>query len=110
MTAPRHVHLSTPVVAPRSAVSVSQQVNLDGVLKALRSCTRRLQATFASHQIELQVLEKLYYKGNNQHRTALFWRRIADVRRFGKRVASIRIQEHLETLRVSFWGDPSQHR
>ena len=32
------------------------------------------------------MLERLYYKGKNQHRTALFWQRVAEMRKFGERV------------------------
>lgn len=110
MAAPRHVSPPKPVCSPRNLVSATQQADIDRILKDLKSCTRRLHAAFASHQVELQILEKLYYKGNNQHRTALFWRRVSDVRRFGKRLESVRILEHLETLRLTFWGDASQHR
>ncbi|EKM55403.1 uncharacterized protein PHACADRAFT_208922 [Phanerochaete carnosa HHB-10118-sp] len=109
MAAPRHVPLPEPVCSPKTTLDATRQAGIDKILKDLKSCTRRLQAAFASHQVELQILEKLYYKGNNQHRSALFWRRVSDVRRFGKRLESIKIHEHLGTLRFAFWGDSSRH-
>ncbi|GJE87206.1 hypothetical protein PsYK624_032890 [Phanerochaete sordida] len=100
--------LPSPVCMPRASLDAAQQAGIDRVLKDLKSCTRKLQAAFASYHVELQVLERLYYKGNNQHRHALFWRRVADVRRFGKRLESVQIHENIETLRLAFWGDASQ--
>ena len=110
MAAPRHVNIPSPICSPRNTLTTVQQGNVDAVLKDLKACTRRLQAALASFQIELQILEKLYYKGNNQHRTALFWRRVADVRRFGRRLETLKIQESLDTIRLSFWGQPSERR
>lgn len=110
MTAPRRVDLLFPACSLRNALTNAQQGNIDSVLKDLKTCARGLQAAFASHQVELQVLEKLYYKGNNQHRTALFWRRVADVRRYGKRLEDLKVHEHLESVRLSFWGEASERR
>ncbi|KAI0082715.1 hypothetical protein K474DRAFT_1670903 [Panus rudis PR-1116 ss-1] len=94
--------------SPRSLLEPSQCVSLDAVLKDLKTCTRRLQAAASSQQTELQVLRRLYYKGNNQHRTALFWRRVAEIRRYGNRLETLNIPSAIEALRLSFWGSPSE--
>ena len=80
--------------------------NVDGIIKNLKICTRRMQTVLASHQTELRVLEKLHYKGNNQHRTALFWRRVVDIRRCGRRIAEFGAEELATKVRLSFWDNP----
>ena len=80
---------------------------MDAVLKQLKACSRRLQAALDSHRTELQILERLYYKGKNQHRTALFWQRIAGLRKFGERVDEMHMDGVVESVRLWFWGEPS---
>uniref|UniRef100_A0A5K1K0Y4 Cell surface hydrophobicity-associated protein n=1 Tax=Ganoderma boninense TaxID=34458 RepID=A0A5K1K0Y4_9APHY len=107
MTPPRRVpspHLSC---LQRSSLDPGYHYVVDAVLKQLKACSRRLQTTLDSHRTELQVLERLYYKGKNQHRTALFWQRVAELRKFGERVDEMRMEEVVENLRLSFWGEPS---
>ncbi|KIP09110.1 hypothetical protein PHLGIDRAFT_126562 [Phlebiopsis gigantea 11061_1 CR5-6] len=105
MTAPRRVDIPLPICSPRNTLNIAKQGSIDSILKDLKACTRKLQVAFASHHVELQVLEKLYYKGSNQHRSALFWRRIADVRRHARRLEEVKIHEQVDALRFSFWGD-----
>ncbi|KAH8106699.1 hypothetical protein BXZ70DRAFT_914718 [Cristinia sonorae] len=88
---------------PRSNLAQEHCTVVDKVLKDLKSCTRRLHAALLSQHTELRILDQLYYKGNNQHRTALFWNRIEEVRRFGKRVEKLEVYDTVESLRVSFW-------
>lgn len=99
-----------PLSSPRASLSSASHSIVDVILKDLKICTRRIQAALSSHRAELQVLEKLYYKGNNQHRTALFWRRVSDIRRCGRRVDEIQLQEVVERLRQSFWGEAAQQK
>ena len=106
----RRVTLPTPVCAPRNSVNQESHPVVDAVLKDLKICTRRLQAALSSHRTELQVLEKLHYKGNNQHRTALFWRRVADIKRSARRIEELELFDVVEKVRLSFWGDPSLHK
>jgi len=54
---------------------------------------------------EWQILERLYYKGKNQHRSALFWRHVGEVRRILKRMVGsgkFRASNTLECVRGSF--------
>lgn len=80
---------------------------VDAVLKQLKACSRRLQAALSSYRTELQVLERLYYKGKNQHRAALFWQRVTELRKLGERVGEMHMDKVIEDLRLSFWGGPS---
>ena len=86
---------------PRSALEASYYPAIDTVLKQLKTCSRRLQAALASHRAELQILERLYYKGKNQHRTTIFWRHVADMRRFGGRLDETHIDDVVETYECS---------
>ncbi|KAI0670454.1 hypothetical protein C8Q78DRAFT_126522 [Trametes maxima] len=103
----RHVPPPPLVCSPRTAVDSTSIPAVDAALKQLKACSRRLQAALACHRTELQVLERLYYKGKNQHRAALFWQRVAEIRRMGSRVDEMHMDEAVESLRLAFWGDPS---
>lgn len=105
MTARRFVAPPSLLCSPRSSLTASFYPEIDAVLKQLKSCARRLQAALSTHRAELQVLERLYYKGKNQHRTALFWQRVAEMRRYGDRLEGMNIYDLVERLRLSFWGD-----
>lgn len=110
MAARRFVDIPAPVASPRQTLAPDLYAIIDSILKDLKICARRLQAAFTSHQAELRVLERLYSKGNNQHRTALFWRRVADVRRCGRRVDETKLPELVDRFRLSFWGETAQQK
>jgi hypothetical protein len=59
---------------------------------------------------ELQILERLYYKGKNQHRAALFWKRVSEVRRYARRLDGVGLPDVVERLHRSFFGDDATHR
>ncbi|KAI0807095.1 hypothetical protein C8Q74DRAFT_1362639 [Fomes fomentarius] len=103
----RHVLPPSLVCSPRTSLQTEKRPAVDAVLKQLRACSRRLQAVLSSCRTELQVLERLYYKGKNQHRTALFWQRVAEMRKLGERVDEMHIDDVVESLRLSFWGERS---
>ncbi|KAH9951346.1 hypothetical protein B0H21DRAFT_278183 [Amylocystis lapponica] len=107
MMAQRTAAPPQPSYSPRAAADSAARPQLDAVLKQLKSCTRRLRAALESHRTELRVLERLYYKGKNQHRTALFWRRVVEMRRYGGRLEGMNVHTLVEDLRLAFWGDPS---
>ena len=104
----RHVQPPSAIYSPRASLAPDKSPAIDSVLKQLKACSRRLQAALATHHTELQVLERLYYKGKNQHRTALFWQRVAEMRKFGERVEEMHMDDVVESLRLSFWGEPSR--
>ncbi|TBU50694.1 hypothetical protein BD309DRAFT_995798 [Dichomitus squalens] len=103
----RHVPSPSPKCFPRYALEPGLHPAVDAVLKQLKACSRRLQAALVSHRTELQVLERLYYKGKNQHRTALFWQRVAEMRKLGERLDEMHMDDVVESLRLSYWGEPS---
>lgn len=109
MAARRHQVPSPLSCSPRSALNSASHQDVDSILKQLRSCTRRLQIALSSHRLELQVLERLYYKGKNQHRTALFWRRVVEIRRYGDRLQEMDAFNLVENIRLLFWGDTTLH-
>jgi len=96
--------LSLPPYCLRSDLPKEKHSSVDAALKDLKACTRRLLTVAQSQRVELQILDQLHYKGNNQHRSALFWNRIEEARRFGKRVEGLEVYDTVESLRVSFWG------
>ena len=108
MQARRTVNIPPATCLPRSTLDASIHSSIDSALKDLKQCTKRLQTALATQQVDLQVLEKLYYKGNNQHRTALFWRRVSDIRRFGRRLEGADVYGLVETFHLSFWGNETQ--
>ncbi|KAF9805501.1 hypothetical protein IEO21_09014 [Rhodonia placenta] len=109
MAARRHQVPPPLSCSPRSALDSASHQDVDSILKQFRSCTRRLQIALSSHRLELQVLERLYYKGKNQHRTALFWRRVVEIRRYGDRLQKMDAFNLVENIRLSFWGDTTLH-
>ncbi|OCH95538.1 hypothetical protein OBBRIDRAFT_720382 [Obba rivulosa] len=96
------------VLSARTSLDSVKYPDVDAALKQLKTCTRRLQVALSAHRNELQVLERLYYKGKNQHRPALFWKRVAEMRRYGDRIDGVNIYQLVENLRLSFWGDAGQ--
>ncbi|KAG7092421.1 hypothetical protein E1B28_008777 [Marasmius oreades] len=75
---------------------------VDSILKDLKTCSKRLRTTLSSYETELKILERIYYKSKNQHRSALFWRRLVETRRFGRRIEQIGLGPFLDALRTSF--------
>ncbi|KAI6167057.1 hypothetical protein EDD17DRAFT_1752396 [Pisolithus thermaeus] len=96
----------TPTITclPRSSVSIHLQKDVDVLLKELKPCMRHVRATLSSFTDELRTLERLYYKNANQHRTALFFKRILETRRYGQRLIALNISEHVDCLYASFFG------
>ena len=90
--------------SPRASVNPSSYVAIDTLLKTLKTCSRRMQTAFSTFHDELQILERLYYKGKNQHRSALFWKRAAEIKRYGERLDGMGLPDVLALLRCSFFG------
>ncbi|KAG1865252.1 hypothetical protein C8R48DRAFT_706571 [Suillus tomentosus] len=88
----------------RASLENSSHSTVDGILKDLKACSRRLQAALASYQDEMKVLERLYYRSKNQHRAALFFKRISEIRRYGWRLLEVNMVEDVHLLRASFYG------
>ncbi|KAF8201419.1 hypothetical protein BJ912DRAFT_500704 [Pholiota molesta] len=95
---------------PRMSIEPSRHGSIDAELKSLKFLSRRLQANLTLLATELQLLQRLYYKNKNQHRGALFWRNIAEVRRYIERVANLNLQDSLAALRYTFYGSTETSR
>jgi len=103
-TQARHSGFQHASCIPRTSLSQAKHSIVDTQIKELRSSSRRLQLALGAHSDESQVLERLYYKGKNQHRGALFWRRVVEVRRYSSRLSGMHIDNVINILRYSFFG------
>jgi hypothetical protein len=95
---------------PRSSLDSRIHSTVDGVLKEYKPASRDLQKTFASFRLELELLDRLFYKNKNQHRGALFWRKVTEMRRFGHKLDRYKPDELAEDTRRWFWGPLDQQK
>ena len=89
----------------RSSLPQSHHSRVDATLKDLKLLSKRLHSALSSYESELKVLERIYYKSKNQHRSALFWRRITETRRYGRRIQQINLRLFVDGLRMSFFRE-----
>ncbi|KAN0140860.1 hypothetical protein V8E53_001304 [Lactarius tabidus] len=89
----------------RTSLDTSKHSLVDAFLKSLKLHMRKLSALLAQHAIELAVLERIYYINNNQHRAALFWKRVVEARRYSRRLKSCDVSSLVNSLRSSFYSD-----
>jgi hypothetical protein len=101
---PRSARLSIPT-RERKVLDASLYSSIDSFLKPLKATTRRLQVASTTMANEEQLLQRIYYKGKNQHRSALFWRRTAEIRRYAQRTKDLNLADLLHRLRCSFFGE-----
>ncbi|KAJ7285882.1 hypothetical protein C8J57DRAFT_1496582 [Mycena rebaudengoi] len=92
----------------KSSLDPALHPNIDAFLKDLKTCARRLQPTLTTLSDELQILHRLYYKGNNQHRSSLFWRRVSEMKKYGDRLEELSLSALVDSLRYSFFGEEQQ--
>lgn len=90
---------------PRTSLDHTKHASVDTVLKDLKLCARCLQTLLKAQLSEAHVLERLYYKGKNQHRGALFWRRVVEMRRFCNRVDDMHIDVVVDNFHHSFFDE-----
>lgn len=88
---------------PRTSIDTSLHGAVDNELKALKLHTRRLQSVLTTRATELQILQRLYYKNKNQHRGALFWRNVVEIKRFLERVEHLNLLDSINGLRSMFY-------
>lgn len=88
----------------RKSTDPSSYALVDAALKDLKICLRRLQFTHSTFRDDLQILQRLYYKGKNQHRYALFWKHTSELRKYGERLDGLGLLSILELTRCSFFG------
>ena len=94
----------------RTSLDSSKHTFVDAFLKSLKLHMRKLSALLSQHTTELAVLERIYYINNNQHRAALFWKRVVEARRYSRRLKSCDVSFLANSLRMSFYGDPPDAR
>jgi hypothetical protein len=92
------------LASPRTGLGQSAQNAVDVFLKALKAHVRQLNVLLELHALELAVLERLYYKGKNQHGASLHWKRACEARRYGKRLQDADVGSAVQNLRASFYG------
>lgn len=89
---------------PRNTIENIHCASIDVSLKDLRHISRRATAFSIPFLNELQILERIYYKGKNQHRSAIYWRKVSEIRRFGMRIRELDFPGLVEDLRYTFYG------
>ncbi|TFK29900.1 hypothetical protein FA15DRAFT_752043 [Coprinopsis marcescibilis] len=104
MTRASSNRVSALIGEPRSKLAPSLHANVDVFLKNAKQSHRRFQSVVAALQNEGQILERLYYKGNNQHRLTLFWRKVSDIRKFSRQVKQLDPLETISTFYQCFFG------
>ncbi|EEB89706.1 hypothetical protein MPER_12167 [Moniliophthora perniciosa FA553] len=80
---------------------------VDLVLKELKLYSKRLQVSLTAYDGELKILERIYYKGKNQHRCALFWKRVVEMRRYSRRIERLQLLTLLDEIRLTFFREPN---
>ncbi|KAK0503218.1 hypothetical protein EDD18DRAFT_1136933 [Armillaria luteobubalina] len=88
---------------PRHTLDQALHFSVDAVLKNLKKCRNQYKTILATFQDELDILERLYYKGKNQHRSALFWKRVAETRRYGSRLTEMNLVQLIDDMQYSFF-------
>ncbi|VDC06585.1 unnamed protein product [Peniophora sp. CBMAI 1063] len=96
-----------PAISPvlRAGLGSRAQESVDGFLKALKLHTRRLSSVMEAHAAELGLLERLYYKGKNQHGASLLWGRVREMRRYVQRLRDLDLLVATQNLRAAFYGE-----
>ncbi|KAG9097969.1 hypothetical protein FRC06_006958 [Ceratobasidium sp. 370] len=84
---------------PRSNVDIPSVSHL---LKALKTSNKHVRANQKLLLTELHLLERVYYKGKNQHGLSLFWRSVVSTRRMASRIYEVNAPRLLEILASMF--------
>ena len=105
-----HSALLDGTAIPRSSIESFRHASIDVSLKDLRTVSRRVTGFSAPYHNELQLLERIYYKGKNQHRSALFWRKVLEIRRFGTRIREMNFSMFVEDLHYAFYETEDRNK
>jgi len=95
-----------PQSRTRTHLDASVTTHIDKSLKSLKRCSKRLAASCELFSSEYALLERMYYKGKNQHRAAIFWKRVVEVRRYAARLNLLGFSGLLNAYQNSFF-DPA---
>jgi hypothetical protein len=90
---------------PKNILQPQWIVAVDACLKSLRKTRRSISATLACYSTETEILNTVYYKSKNQHKNALFWRNVAQLRRFAVRIEQVGLAGVLDTTRAAFYSN-----
>ncbi|KAK0210710.1 hypothetical protein DFS33DRAFT_1378698 [Desarmillaria ectypa] len=88
---------------PRGTLDEALHFSVDSALKNLKKCRNQFKTILAIYQDEHCILERLYYKGKNQHRSALFWKRVAETRRYCSRLNELDLVKLIDDMQQSFF-------
>ena len=80
---------------PRSNLDISSVGHL---LKSLKAGYKHVRSSQNQLLAEMHILERVYYKGKNQHGLALFWRSVVSIRRMASRIHETNLPGLLEIL------------
>ncbi|KAG8713732.1 hypothetical protein FRC08_012889 [Ceratobasidium sp. 394] len=84
---------------PRSNVDIP---SVDHLFKTLKSSNKNVRSNQKQLLTELHLLERVYYKGKNQHGLSLFWRSVVSTRRMASRIYEVNTPRLLEILASMF--------
>ncbi|KAG8759988.1 hypothetical protein FRC14_004430 [Serendipita sp. 396] len=102
--AKRRFHLPETRQKPRNELESTKIPAIDAFLKALRPYSRRVSNLVHSHANEVQVLQKIVYKSKNQHKNAVFWRGVVELRRFACRIEEASLFQLIDASRNAFYS------
>jgi hypothetical protein len=95
---------------PKLELDMNLHTDVELHLKRLKMASRLVRDQLSLCRTEARILERLYYKSKNQHRSAVFWDRVSEVRRYTARLVDMGLVDVLDTLRVSFYGEAAQRK
>ena len=95
---------------PRSSIESFHHASIDLSLKDLKTVARRVTGFSSPFRNELQLLERIYYKGKNQHRSALFWHKVLEIRRLGARISETNFSGFVEDLHYTFYATEDRNK
>jgi hypothetical protein len=93
---------------PKAQLAEGLHSRVEAQLKRLKLVSRELRHHIAAFESEARILERVYYKGKNQHRSAVFWQRLVEIRKYATRLTDVHVDEIVERLRASFFGEAAQ--
>lgn len=98
------VRLLSTSPTPKALLDTCTCTHIDLALKSLKLIARRLSTTLITFEEESRLLDRLYYKGKNQHRISLFWRHVQEMRRYCSRLNGLDLSVAVAQIRHSFYN------
>lgn len=97
-------------LTPKIDIDPSTHAYVDLALKRLKAVSRRLSATLTSFQDESRLLERLFYKGKNQHKVSLFWRHLEEIRRLCSCLVVVDLMTVVTRVRHAFYNSTNYEK